>query len=172
MSAKMHKARKTRRFESPAIPESIAECLDAELKHIVRSFRSVITAMPAESLGADNNSMRDDFIARRVNRWISEGPKCLQRSSVQSLLDIGFSKVGIIIPPAQHFVEVLTQVVSDGLTKGLENLLKALEVSAITSSDQSLKDMGLSEDGIEVFRRLLPSYSGTLDELLEVAAVL
>jgi hypothetical protein len=172
MSVKARKTRKTRRFESPAVPESIAECLDAELKLIARSFQSVIAAMPAESLGADNNSMRDDFIARRVNRWISEGPKCLQRSSVQSLLDIGFSKVGIIIPPAQHFVEVLTQVVSDGLTKGLEKLLKTLEVSAITSSDQSLKDMGLSEDGIEVFRRLLPSYSGTLDELLEVSAVL
>jgi hypothetical protein len=172
MSARMHKARKTRRFKSPAIPESIAECLDVELKVIVRSFRSVIAAMPAESLGADNNSMRNDFIARRVNRWISAGPKCLQRDSVQSLLNVGYSQVGIIIPPGQYFVEALSQVVSDGLTKGLEKLLKALEVSAITSSDQSLKDMGLSEDGIEVFRRPLPSYSGMLDELLEVAAVL
>ncbi len=67
--------------------------------------------------------MSYDFVAHRVNRWISEGPKCLQRLFVQSLLNGGFSEFGIIIPPAQHFVEVLTQVVSDGFTEGLEKLL-------------------------------------------------
>jgi hypothetical protein len=47
-----------------------------------------------------------------------------------------------------------------------------VEQSTLAVSDDFLRGLGLSDDSVEIFRRLLPSYSGTLDELLEVAAVL
>jgi hypothetical protein len=53
-----------------------------------------------------------------------------------------------------------------------KNCLAVVEISAFTGSDQSLSDKGLTEDVFEVFRRLIPSCSGTLDELLEVAVIL
>jgi hypothetical protein len=156
----------------PPLPESLTKNLNFELRAIVQMFQSIIAKMPADQIGASANSMRAEFVAKRVERWIVDGPRCLARASVKSLLNDGYSEMGIIIPPGQNVPLVLIGVVTDGLIRGLDNLLKKVEKSTVDLSDDLLRSFGLTDDCIEVFRRLLPSYSGTLDELLEVAAVL
>ena len=172
MSARMHKARKTQRFMPPPLPESLTDKLNFELRVIVQMFQFIIARMPADQLGASENSMRAEFVTKRVERWIADYPKCLARASVKSILNDGSSEMGIFIPPGQNVQFVLIGLVTGGLIRGLDTLLKEVEASTANLSDELLRSFGLTDDGIEVFRRLLPSYNGTLDELLEAAAVL
>jgi hypothetical protein len=172
MTSKKFNSRNTRRFVPPPLPESLSKDLDVELRCIVQRFQSVTTKMPVDQIGASANSVRAEFVAKRVERWIADGLRCLARASVKSLLNDGYSEMGVIIPPGQNVPLVLIGVVTDGLTRGLDNLLKKVEESTVDLSDDLLRSFGLTDDCIEVFRRLLPSYSGTLDELLEAAATL
>ena len=172
MSATMRKTRKTRRFKAPPLPESLIEKLNFELRVIVQMFQSIIAKMPADQLGASENSMRAEFVTERVERWIADYPKCLSRASVKSMLNDVSSETGILIPPGQDVQLILIGLVTGGLIRGLDTLLTEVEASTANLSDELLRSFGLTDDGIEVFRRLLPSYSGTLDELLEAAATL
>lgn len=162
--------RRVQRFVPPPLPDALKSRLDPELRRIVRMFQSTMASMPADLLGAVDNPIRAAFVDRQVHRWMAQAPKCLTRTSVKLLLNEGFSKVGIVVAPGQDFARVFTQIVSDGLTKGLEAVLREVEELTVAVSDEFLRGLGLSDDSIEVFRRLLPSYSGTLDELLEAAA--
>jgi hypothetical protein len=172
MISKKYKSRNTRRFVPPPLPQSLSKNLDVEIRHIVQRFQSVTAKMPANQIGAASNSIRAEFVAQQVERWIADDLRCMARASVQSLVNDGYSETAIFIPPGQNVPVALTEVVTDGLEWGLNNLLKKVEESTLDVSDDLLRSFGLTDDGIEVFRRLLPSYSGTLDELLEAAAVL
>jgi len=161
---------RVQRFVLPPLPDALKKRLDPELKCIVRMFQSTILSMPADVLGKSENPIREVFIDRHVQRWMAKAPKCLTYPSVKFLLNEGFSKMGIIIPPGQDFTSVFGQIVSDGLTKGLNAVLLEVEQSTLAVSDDFLRGLGLSDDSVEIFRGLLPSYSGTLDELLEASA--
>ena len=169
MKVSQFKSQNFPRFALLPIPKSLDENLDSELRKIVKSFQLTVAAMPTDLLGAQKNPVRDKFVARQVERWVVRGPRCLSLESVQTLLDIGFGNLGISIAPGQTFVKVLFKIVADGLTMGLDALLRSVEISATLVSDEFLKEMNLNDDQIEIFRRLLPAYSGTLDELVETA---
>ena len=172
MTTSKSNVRRVQRFIPPPLPDALKSRLDPELRCIVRMFQSSMASMPAELFGAVDNPIRAAFVDRQVHRWMARGPKCLTCPTVGFLLNTGFRDHGIIVPPGQDFVKVFTGIVSDGLTKGLHVVLREIEQTTVAVSDDYLYGLGLSEDSIEVFHRLLPSFSGTLDELLAAAATL
>jgi hypothetical protein len=127
--------------------------------------------MPAGLLGAERNPIREEFVKQQVRSWM-ESPDCLTRESVQNLLNDAFSKSDLVIPAGHDVVGCFIDITHDGLTKALTELLRTVERWTLSVSDEWLKNLGLTEAGIETFRGLLPSFSQTLDDLIEVAEVL
>jgi hypothetical protein len=70
------------------------------------------------------------------------------------------------------FYKELERVVAAGLTAGIYTVLQAVEAALVDLPEESLAEFSIDETGAETYRSLADQFSGTFDELVEVAQTL
>lgn len=142
------------------------------LERITFQYEGVLRAMPVKDFGSPANSLRGEFVAKRVAEILSRGLQAIFEPDVVKILDKAIREGSIKIEHSCEFLELLHGFVAACLIAGLDSYLKELEQTITRFEDTSIRAAGFAPDEVEILRKLAPEFSGTLDELVETCKAL
>jgi len=167
------RAKKKRRvLVEAAIPPDVREELSAGLIQIVEEYFRDLLTRPMESYGTDEFDTRRVFARRKATEFLGRGPAVLEDRAVREILAIAFADNEIQATFTGDFYKELEKIVATGLAVGIYKLLQAVESSVAKLPNDALANFALGDDGAETFRTLADEFTGTFDELVEVAQTL
>jgi len=139
---------------------------------IVEEYFKELLALPVNSYGTDELDSRLEFARRKTRDFLERGPSVLDDVTVREILAIGFGEDKVEVTFQGDFYRELERVVAAGLTAGIYAFLQAVEAALVNLPDESLAVFSIDETGAETYRSLADQFSGTIDELVEVAQTL
>lgn len=161
-----------RRLVEAAIPPEVRDATSAEMIKIVEEYFKELLALPVKSYGADELDNRLEFAQRKTRDFLKRGPSVLGDVTVREILAIGLGEDKIEVTFEGDFYKELERVVAAVLTAGIYAFLQAVEAALVDLPDESLAGFSIDETGAETYRSLADQFSGTFDELVEVAQTL
>ena len=164
--------KKRQRLVEAAIPSEVRDATSAEMIKIVEEYFKELLALPVKSYGADELDNRLEFAQRKTRDFLKRGPSVLGDVTVREILAIGLGEDKIEVTFEGDFYKELERVVAAVLTAGIYAFLQAVEAALVDLPDESLAGFSIDETGAETYRSLADQFSGTFDELVEVAKTL
>jgi len=170
MNRQEKRAKKKRRvLLQLAMPPDVREVTSPKLTLIVEEYLKELFTQPMMSYGTDTCATRHEFAKRQAVELVGSGPAALEDDTVRRILAIAFADDEFKVTFANDFYVVLEFVAATGLAAGIYKLLQAVEISLTLLSDDALATLSVNEGGAETFRGLAGEFTGTFDELVEVA---
>lgn len=158
-------------FEA-AIPADVREETSAKLSQIIEEYLKELLTLPVEKYGVDKLDIRREFARRNATVLIGKGPASLEDDTVQEILAIAFADDELEVKFTANFYEELERVVVAGLAAGIDKFLQAVEIALANLPNEALAGLSVNESCAETFRMLSDEFTGTFDELVEVARTL
>ena len=169
--AKRAKKKRTMLVEA-AIPADVREEISPELVVIVDEYFRELLGLPVEKYGTEWLDKRLEFAKRKAKDFLRQGPAVLGDKTVAEILAVGFADEIVEATFTKDFYKELEIVVGAALATGIYKFLQAVETAVANLPNEALASFSLDECGAETFRTLSDEFSGTFDELVEVARTL
>lgn len=169
--AKRAKKKRQMLVES-AIPAELQDATCLELRVIITDYFKLLLTLPVEEYGVLKSRKRFQFANAQSKILTTAGPSSLAEPMVAMLFELGMTNQQVSVSFEGDAVTKLASLVTKGVGAGIYILLGNLEVGLQNIPDSVLAKLSLGESEAETFRVLLKEFSGTFDELVEVARTL